>query len=368
MLLWLKIGIQNIEVCKNEEQAIYKTWYWFNNRNIYENTHEKIKTLYEVLDKNTPSTPIPQKELQSLEKELITRITDLPAKEKVDWLRLKRRKNSVDEESQLTKGEIVRILRVINKIQNSSNEHIRLDHLYSLRDILKQRLDTDTDKSEKEFNQLVQNISLLFAKLTLTVDEQKEVYEKINSALKQMEYEYNLTDDIQVREIYRQIRFVLERQGDKIASLKFKSVEMETHKNEVINRFQYKWYHDLQDKIILLSGWTNDFGRSWFKPVRLMIPITIFFYFLIITGVSNKLSYCPNLFSIQSWYITLCEYCNYINIMPQLLDPTHSLSRIFIDNKYITIGFWAYFFDYFYKVILAFFIFQVISAFRKYVS
>ena len=52
-----------------------------------------------------------------------------------------------------------------------------------------------------------------------------------------------------------------------------------------------------------------------------------------------------------------------MNIIPQLLDPTHSLNKIEVNSKNIKpITYWI---DYLYKTTLTFFLFQTINAFRK---
>jgi hypothetical protein len=208
-------------------------------------------------------------------------------------------------------------------------------------------------------------------------------------------------DYTQKKEIYRQIKFALERQGDRISSLKFKALEMNAYKKELFldieDKFEnsykknrlLKWlkissrfsknyvvklFYNIgllgrkilnNNRFILWLGQTNSFGQNWFKPVLFAVGFTIVFHFLIIVGVSDKLSYLPN-FDTGSFLLTWNEYCGNINALPQLMNPVHILKRIFPDAK--DISFSVYFLDYLLKIILAFFIYQVISAFRKYMK
>jgi len=167
------------------------------------------------------------------------------------------------------------------------------------------------------------------------------------------------------KEIYRQIKFALEKQGDKITSLSFKALEMSAFKNESFAKV--KWHKKIFgiDRFILWIGQTNNFGQNWLKPVLFAIGFTLLFYFLIVVGISNKLSYSLNI-SIESIRLTWSELAHYRNIIPQLMNPTNTLSKILPEN--VEVNFIVNLWDYLLKIFLAFFIFQVISAFRKYMK
>jgi len=169
----------------------------------------------------------------------------------------------------------------------------------------------------------------------------------------------------QRKEIYRQIKFALEKQGDRISSLRFKALEMSAYKNEMFAKV--KWYCKIFniDRFILWVGQTNNFGQNWLKPALIAIGFTLLFYSLIVVGLSEKLVYCFN-FDLDSIGLTWNEFVKHAHAIPQLLNPAHVLSRIFPEYK--NIGFGVYLFDYLQKIFLAFFIFQIISAFRKYMK
>lgn len=169
----------------------------------------------------------------------------------------------------------------------------------------------------------------------------------------------------QRKEIYRQIKFALEKQGDRISSLRFKALEMSAYKSETFAKV--KWYCRILsiDRFILWVGQTNNFGQHWLKPVFIAIGFTLLFYALIIVGLSDKLVYCFN-FDLDSIGLTWKEFVIHAHALPQLFNPVHDLSRIF--SEYKNIGFNAYLFDFLQKIFMAFFIFQIISAFRKYMK
>ncbi|MCK4922744.1 MAG: hypothetical protein KAS71_16945, partial [Bacteroidales bacterium] len=173
-------------------------------------------------------------------------------------------------------------------------------------------------------------------------------------------------DYTQKKEIYRQIKFVLERQGDRISSLKFKALEMNAYKKELFESVEKRFKRIFNgNRFILWIGQTNDYGQNWIKPILFAIGFGLLFHFLIVIGISEKLSYQPNL-NIESLLITWNEYWSNLNTLPQLMNPAHFLQRLFPNAQ--DISFTVYFLDYLLKIILAFFIYQVISAFRKYMK
>lgn len=174
-----------------------------------------------------------------------------------------------------------------------------------------------------------------------------------------------LPDYVQKKEIYRQLKFALRRQGNIISSLKFKALEMKSYKKELFDGV--KWYSRIfnVNRFILLAGQTNDYGQNWFKPIIFAFSFGLIFYFLIVNGLSDKLSYAPNI-NCRSIVTTYEEYLNNISAFPQLMNPAHVLKRIFPNVSNVSVG--IYFLDYFMKITIAFFIFQVVSAFRKYMK
>lgn len=167
----------------------------------------------------------------------------------------------------------------------------------------------------------------------------------------------------QKREIYRQLKYALEKQGNKILSLRFKALEMKTFKKESFS--SAKWYKRIfnNDRLILWLEQTNDYGNSWIKPVLLAIVFAIIFHFFIIIGVSEELSFCIN-FSSESFNTTCKIYCENLKSLPQLMNPTHLLYRIFPGED---LSFKVHLLDYLLKIVMTFFIFQTVSAFRKYI-
>jgi len=172
-------------------------------------------------------------------------------------------------------------------------------------------------------------------------------------------------DFIHKKEIYRQLKFALEKQGNRIESLNFKSLEMKAYKDELF--YTKIWYKKIfsVNRFVLWVGQTNDFGLNWIKPVILALGFGLLFYCLIVIGISEKISYSMNI-SFESLSTTFDELIKHIYALPRLLNPAHSLEKVF--KNYNNFGFFVNFLDYSLKVFLAFFIFQVISAFRKFMK
>ncbi len=183
--------------------------------------------------------------------------------------------------------------------------------------------------------------------------------DRLNSDKKE---ELNFFD--QKREIYRQLKYALDKQGDRITTLKFKAMEMEAYKNHVFLNKTMTTDVSVFDKFILWLSQINDFGINWFKPTLFAIGFSILFHFLITIGVSDNLSFKPN--CSDGSLRTTCEiYFANLYTLPQLMNPVHNLSHIY---PKLELSFTVHFFDYLLKLILAFLIFQIISAFRKYIK
>lgn len=172
-------------------------------------------------------------------------------------------------------------------------------------------------------------------------------------------------DFAQKREIFRQLKYSLERQGNRIESLKFKSLEISAFKKELFS--SKKWYNQLfnNDRFVLWLGQTNNFGLNWIKPVFLILGFGLIFYFLIVVGISDKLDYCLN-FNSLSLKNTINELLKNFYSFPQLMNPVNNIENTFPDVSHLS--FIVHLFDYLLKIFLAFFIFQIISAFRKFMK
>jgi len=168
------------------------------------------------------------------------------------------------------------------------------------------------------------------------------------------------------REVFRELKNASQKQGDRIQMLQFKSLELKNFKDEhfLAKSFIKKWGSN--DGIILKLGSTNDYGLTWWKPVVWALSLSYLFYLLIITSIEPQLGFTLNP-SIESISTTMDIWMSKSGIYWQLLNPVHSLQRMFADTD-LNLPNIAFFFDYLLKLELAFFIFQTISAFRKHMK
>jgi hypothetical protein len=160
------------------------------------------------------------------------------------------------------------------------------------------------------------------------------------------------------RELYRQLKLALEKQGDKIQSLVFKKYEIKAHyKSLCLSK------GSLTDRFILWVGQTNNHGLNWWKPILIYIPFVFLFYTLIIIAADKHLSFFQ--FNLSSKEMTWSALTTNISILPELLNPTHSIGELLPKTGYES-NFGVKFWDFLSKIFLAFFIFQIITAFRKF--
>lgn len=166
---------------------------------------------------------------------------------------------------------------------------------------------------------------------------------------------------IQKRELYRQLKYALEKQGDKIQSLVFKKYEMKAFKEEL--RLTKKWFS--YEKFILWVNQSNDYGQNWLKPALLAFVVTFVFYLVLTASHSDLLLLSPAE-TMEDVRQTMYVWWNNKKIFVQLLNPAQDMEKMFNDKH--PIGFTTYFLSYTHKLILSYLIFQVISAFRKYTA
>lgn len=163
----------------------------------------------------------------------------------------------------------------------------------------------------------------------------------------------------QVRDIFRQLKLSMEKQGDKINSSYFKKREMEIHYRSL------NFKNNTGDLLMMWLNKSNNYGMSWIKPVIILLLIALPVLWLMIFLTSEELRlqpatsyedlvYCINLFLMN------------INLYPQLLNPLNSLGNLFIDNN--GVSFWFYSVSFIWKITVAYFVFQTVTAFRKYVK
>jgi hypothetical protein len=89
---------------------------------------------------------------------------------------------------------------------------------------------------------------------------------------------------------------------------------------------------------------TNNFGLSFWKPLCLLLLLSIVFYFFVL---------CSFLDGYNS---------NYWRNIFEFLNPTH---KVLFINEYHWSG-WSYFWDFLFRIIEGLLIYQTIQAFRKY--
>ncbi|MEM9831115.1 MAG: hypothetical protein AAF944_10790 [Bacteroidota bacterium] len=165
------------------------------------------------------------------------------------------------------------------------------------------------------------------------------------------------------REIYRQIKYALEKQGDRTQALRFQARELEAHRKEL--KFNKKRHFN--DRLTLWFSRTNNMGVNWLRPLAWLFGATIFFFLLFVWSLSDNLEmyYPPKIIDFSG---SFTEYHKYLHILPQLFNPARVLERMLPVEEGKHLSGWIYTIDAIHRVILAFFIFQIVSAFRKYVK
>ena len=151
------------------------------------------------------------------------------------------------------------------------------------------------------------------------------------------------------RETYRQLKHNQEKQGNRVQALEFHALEMEYYRLELKN--QHKTSRVLAERSILWLGRSNDHGQNWIKPVLLAAFFGYLFYAIMIFEAIGKWN-CDVLWN---------HFPSYFSLM----NPIHDLSKVFPDK--IAYNGSLQLTDYVWRIILAYLIFQTVSAFRKFI-
>lgn len=178
-----------------------------------------------------------------------------------------------------------------------------------------------------------------------------------------LEVSFDNTDHKERREIYRQLKQVCDKQGDRIQALEFQALELVAFRKEI--KEDKGWFD--KDRWILRFSKTNDFGLNWLKPIYWVLGLTVFVFFpIIVACASPEINPWPAT-SLRDLEVTRDVFWKHIDVLPQLFNPARWTFRLFPDVEQRDLGFGTHFWDGLQRIVLAFFIVQVVAAFRKYV-
>jgi hypothetical protein len=141
------------------------------------------------------------------------------------------------------------------------------------------------------------------------------------------------------QDTYRTLKNVTQANSDYPQAIEFYAREMKNYKDLVKSN---KNDYSLSDRITLwFNNWTNDFGLNWWKPLLILLVLTLLFYLLLLWSLDM-----PILNSDHWQYII------------QFLNPIHKFDWV--------IGFLPNLINVIFKVFEGLLIYQIIQAFRKY--
>lgn len=161
-----------------------------------------------------------------------------------------------------------------------------------------------------------------------------------------------------LRELFRQLKFAMEKQGDYIQALSFKSFEYQAFHKEIKPR---SCKEAGQEKITLFFGSINKHGTSWGLPLVAALVSTFLFTSLITLSVRNLFHFeLSTVGFINMIRISLLDSWAYYF---QLLNPAFQLDKIYQDQVINTP---ASGFAILHRILLSILIYQIISSFRKY--
>lgn len=165
------------------------------------------------------------------------------------------------------------------------------------------------------------------------------------------------------REIYRQIKDALSKHGDSILASKMRAIELKMHREEL----KYGG-GTIGDRLSLWLSLSNNMGQSWIKPLTFLFVITLALHPFIVEAHSSMLTWTDIHVPMRySWNVIGSEYAKYWGYFWNMFNPLRNLNYVF--NKELgNLNAQVYFWDGLHRIVLAFFIFQIVTAFRKYIK
>lgn len=184
---------------------------------------------------------------------------------------------------------------------------------------------------------------------------------KRESKAKRQEYRTRIMEELNNRrELYRQLKYICQKQGDMPQALIFQASEMRQY-NYMMSYQKPKNYVEY---LIMVLSRTNDFGQNWIKAVVFLLVFSFIFYLPIGFLASSKLDYDNFARNWDDIQLSLqAMFHDNLKMWLVSLNPTHRVKDFSekIDNYPSLI----YLFDLLSRVVVSVFIFQVVSAFRK---
>lgn len=154
----------------------------------------------------------------------------------------------------------------------------------------------------------------------------------------------------EIREACRQLKFAMANHHDKVSELQFHALEMGAYR-QIVRQKRFK-FDSLDDRFSLWAGNSNKFGMKWSHPFGWIILSVILHYNFILLS-----QYQPQ--ALLKGYWTLFNWKDFF----LLFNPTHKFSSLSVGET--TWG-WTVLWDFLSKLWSAFFIYQIVAAFRKF--
>lgn len=193
---------------------------------------------------------------------------------------------------------------------------------------------------------------------SLQLEIKKNKYSKINLVKIRQELINSFKSK---QEVFRQLKFVSQKHGDVPKYWEFQRHEMNYYK-KVIQLTKPKIS---SESIILWSNQSNDFGQSWLKALGLLFLFSFIFYIPIGFINSSRLDYTSLANSYNDIILNLeVIFVDNFYMWIVSLNPIHRLQDFNIDFEKTSK--WIYIWDILSRIVVSYFIFQMVSAFRKF--
>ncbi len=156
------------------------------------------------------------------------------------------------------------------------------------------------------------------------------------------------SDPFQVREACRQLKLAMAGHQDRVSELQFHALEMNAYRKIVLKGWSRP--KNWNDILSLLAGWTNQFGLNWALPSGLLIAFNVILYWITV-----KLHFD------EPWTGPPFR-CGNLHDFLMLFNPVHKTTEIYHGSISGAVAIW----DFVGRIVTAFLLYQIVTAFRKY--
>lgn len=160
----------------------------------------------------------------------------------------------------------------------------------------------------------------------------------------------------QKRLAYGQFKKIYEARGDVAGSLPYLAYEMEAYRQQL--KMEGSWKNKGELALLWMNKISTNYGNSWGQGLKMILISIVFCYSIFLGSIGHPIG---NPFSWEDWKEAFRLY----SYAPHFINPLRDADSIILVENEKELSSFARFWDFFSRIIVAYFAYQTIQAFRK---